>query len=198
MNTKQVLRRALIIVDMSVEQMAAVSYHAKTVSNNCRKLILRSSSFFDLKIDSRLWLTSPDESSLAKVWPETAKTMFVADSEGASLIPELREELENDNLVFCKKYNYSCFSKPSELLSLLQKENISEVYICGINTDYCVFATAMDAFQNNFETYVISDAVSSVRGRQAHEEGLRNLERHFGDNVLVTCDEILQRSSSSS
>jgi nicotinamidase/pyrazinamidase len=173
-------RRALVIVDMSVEQMKAVSYKAEEVVKNCVKLA-KHLSFFDVVIDCKLWLTNPEDSSLSWAWPETARTMFVAGSTGASLIPELREI----PMTFIPKNNYSCFCK-SRLLSKLQENNISHVYICGINTDFCVFATAMDSFQHQFKTFVIVDAVTSIRGKEAHQEGLRNLERHFSANVLIS------------
>eukprot|EP00531_Pseudo-nitzschia_arenysensis_P013523 CAMPEP_0116133042 /NCGR_PEP_ID=MMETSP0329-20121206/9889_1 /TAXON_ID=697910 /ORGANISM="Pseudo-nitzschia arenysensis, Strain B593" /LENGTH=185 /DNA_ID=CAMNT_0003627635 /DNA_START=349 /DNA_END=906 /DNA_ORIENTATION=+ len=174
--------RALIIVDMSVEQMSAVSYNAKQVVSNCRELALNKDGFFDLVVDSKLWLERPEESSLSWVYPETA-----AGSEGASLVPELRSI---PNLVFCKKNNYSCFAK-SDLLQVLRDAVIEEVYICGINTDYCVFATTMASFENQFRTFVISDAVSTIRGKEAHEEGLRNLERHFSSKVFLATKDIV-------
>jgi len=181
-------RRALIVVDMSVEQMSAVQYQAATVTRNCRRLVSAAKNVFDLCIDSKLWLTSPEKSSLSKVWPETAKSVFVAGSEGASLIPELRDL--PGWTTFVPKNNYSCFAN-SNLLSVLKDKNITEVYIAGINTDYCVFATALDAFQFHFDTFVVRDAVTSVRGKEAHQEGLRNLERHFSETILVTTDQVL-------
>ena len=194
---------ALIVVDMSVEQISAVSYKAKEVTDNCRKLLrgdtgnggqdVGTNRIFDLCIDSRLWLHSPDESTLSWVYPETGRTLFVADSKGASLIPELDNCIPG-NLQFCAKNNYSCFAN-SKLLEVLQQHAITDVCICGINTDYCVFATAMDAFQSRFRTRVVKDAVTSVRGKAAHEEGLRNLERHFGPQVLVTTEEVLAEAA---
>ena len=47
----------------------------------------------------------------------------------------------------------------------------TEVYICGINTDYCVLATALDAFNRGLKPVVVADAVTSVDGRAAHEVG---------------------------
>lgn len=182
-------RRALIIVDMSVEQMSAVTYNARQVIQNCKSLALNESKFFHLCIDCKLWLRSPEESSLSWVWPETATTMFVAGSEGASLIPELRDV---SNLKFIPKNNYSCFAN-SKLLQTLRDANISDVYICGINTDYCVFATAMGSFENNYRTFVITDAITSNGGRVAHNQGLRNLEKHFSARVFITTGEIVSQ-----
>jgi nicotinamidase-related amidase len=179
--------RALVIIDMSNEQVTAVKLNRKQVIQNCRKLALNENGFFGLCIDSRLWLSSPEESSLSWVWPESAKSLFVAGSEGASLIPELGGI---PHVRFIPKNNYSCFAK-SDLLHTLQEADVDQVYICGINTDYCVFATAMDSFQHQFQTFVIADAVTSVRGRDAHVEGLHNLERHFSENALILTTSII-------
>lgn len=184
-------RRALVIVDMSHEQVSAIKHNRKQVIQNCQRLALNENGFFDLCIDCRLWLSSPKESSLSWVWPETAISMFVAGSEGASLISELCDI--RPSIKFVPKNNYSCFAK-STLLSTLQEAKIDQVYICGINTDYCVFATAMDSFQHQFRTFVVADAVTSVRGRDAHVQGLHNLERHFSEKALVLTSNIISSS----
>lgn len=180
-------RAALIVVDMSVEQVQDVTYRVAEMVRDIQSLA--SSGLFDLMVDSRLFLDSPDESSLSRVWEGSGSTMFRAGSEGASLIPELRDV---PNLTFVRKYNYSCFAgERCQLPALLRANDINNLYVCGINTDYCVFATALDAFQRNFSVVVVSDAVSSVRGEKAHREGLRNLERHFGAKCLMTTEQVL-------
>jgi nicotinamidase-related amidase len=181
-------RAALVVVDMSVEQVRDVSHRAAELVRNIRSLAT-SSGVFDLVVDSRLFLEDPDESSLSKVWEGSGTTLFRAGSEGASLIPELRDI---PNLTFVRKYNYSCFAgERCQLPNVLHSNNITDLYVCGINTDYCVFATALDAFQRNFTVVVVSDAVSSVRGEDAHREGLRNLERHFGSKCLMTTEQVM-------
>mmetsp|Transcript_17146 Transcript_17146/g.27803 ORF Transcript_17146/g.27803 Transcript_17146/m.27803 type:complete len:192 (-) Transcript_17146:655-1230(-) len=188
-------RRALIVVDMSVEQVAGIDYQSKILVANCQTLCQDTTHFFDLIIDSRLWLRSPSESSLAWVEPGTAKTLFVADSEGASLIPDLRTF--SKNMQFVEKNNYSCFAN-SKLRSILQEAKMEEVYVCGINTDFCVFLTALDSFQFMFKTYVIEDAVSSVCGEAAHKDGLRNLTKHLGDQALVKTKDCVSSTSQKS
>lgn len=44
----------------------------------------------------------------------------------------------------------------------LNKRGIGTVYVCGLATDYCVKATALDAISLGFETFVISDACRGV------------------------------------
>mmetsp|Transcript_45529 Transcript_45529/g.110791 ORF Transcript_45529/g.110791 Transcript_45529/m.110791 type:complete len:202 (-) Transcript_45529:43-648(-) len=186
----QLRRRALVVVDMSVEQVANVHYNLKSLIENCRILCDNTPRVFDLVVDSRLWLRTKEESSLSWVYPETCTTMFVAGSEGASLVPDLRSY--NTTMRFVPKNNYSCFAN-SDLKPILDNAKIEEVYICGINTDYCVFATALDCFQyNKFKTYVVEDAVSSIGGQHDHNQGLQNLIKHFGKQVLVTTQEIMK------
>ena len=44
----------------------------------------------------------------------------------------------------------------------LNQRGIGTVYICGLATDYCVKATAIDALSLGFETFVLSDACRGV------------------------------------
>ena len=44
----------------------------------------------------------------------------------------------------------------------LNGRGVGTVYVCGLATDYCVQATALDALKLGFETFVISDACRGV------------------------------------
>ena len=180
------VRRALVVVDMSCEQMTPNIYAHATVLDHAVKLA-GASDIFHLRIDCRLWIADQQDSSLSWVNPHTGKTLFVPGSDGAALVPELCTA----QLQFVPKNNYSCFAN-SLLLHLLREADVTHVYVCGINTDYCVFATALDAFQHKFQTFVIEDAVTSCRGKSAHTEGLKNISRHLPDGCLVTTDEVLK------
>ena len=59
------------------------------------------------------------------------------------------------------------------LADWLRKEEITDVDVCGIATDYCVRATALDAAKAGFGVRVLSDlcaAVAPETGRSAIEE----------------------------
>jgi nicotinamidase/pyrazinamidase len=51
---------------------------------------------------------------------------------------------------------------PTELEGLLRERDIGRVAVCGLATDYCVKATALDAARLGFETGVLVDAVRAV------------------------------------
>jgi len=47
----------------------------------------------------------------------------------------------------------------------LRERGVSQVYVCGLATDYCVKFTALDAVQLGFKTYLIEDASRGVNLR---------------------------------
>jgi nicotinamidase/pyrazinamidase len=62
---------------------------------------------------------------------------------------------------------------PTELEGLLREHGIERVVVCGLATDHCVKATALDASRLGFETVVLAETVAAV-----------NLEPGHGDRAL--------------
>ena len=52
--------------------------------------------------------------------------------------------------------------KSTGLGDYLKANNVDEVYIVGLATDYCVKYTALDSLEEGFETYVIADGTRAV------------------------------------
>ena len=101
------------------------------------------------------------------IWP----VHCVADSWGAQLHPELIVE----GPIVRKGQNgedgYSGFTmrdpqtgeeRPTELEGQLRERGVKRVVVCGLATDYCVNATALDAKRLGFETIVLTSAVAAV------------------------------------
>jgi nicotinamidase/pyrazinamidase len=53
-------------------------------------------------------------------------------------------------------------TRPTELEVLLRGRGIARVVVCGLATDYCVNATALDSRRLGFRTEVLEDAVAAV------------------------------------
>jgi nicotinamidase/pyrazinamidase len=51
---------------------------------------------------------------------------------------------------------------PTELEALLRERRVERVVVCGLATDYCVKATALDAVGLGFETSVLAEAIRAV------------------------------------
>jgi nicotinamidase/pyrazinamidase len=64
--------------------------------------------------------------------------------------------------------------RPTELEGLLREHGVERVVVCGLATDYCVRATALDALRLGFEVEVIGDAIAAV-----------NLQRDDGDRAIA-------------
>jgi len=101
------------------------------------------------------------------IWPVHG----VADTWGAELHPDLVIEGEIIRKGSNGEDGYSGFTMrdpvsgamiPTPLESLLRERAISRVVICGLATDYCVNATALDARRLGFETKVLMNAVAAV------------------------------------
>ena len=73
------------------------------------------------------------------------------------------------------KEAYSGF-EGTNLAEILKRNGVRRVYVCGVATEYCVKATALDAVKNGFETYLLRDAVKGIKP-QDEERALREMER---------------------
>ena len=53
-------------------------------------------------------------------------------------------------------------TQPTELDGLLRERGIEQVVVCGLATDYCVNATALDAIGLGYQAFFLEDAVAAV------------------------------------
>jgi nicotinamidase/pyrazinamidase len=66
-----------------------------------------------------------------------------------------------------EKRRFSAFFK-TDLDQTLRTLDIDTVAVCGINTHFCVLATAFDAFCNDFFTIILED-LSAAYKKEIHE-----------------------------
>lgn len=88
----------------------------------------------------------------------------VEESAGAHFHGDLH--VPSDALVISKGTDknqeaYSAFAA-QELASWLRNRHVKRVFVCGLATDVCVRATALDALQEGFETWLVVDASRGV------------------------------------
>jgi nicotinamidase/pyrazinamidase len=101
------------------------------------------------------------------IWP----VHCVADTWGAELHPALVVDGERVRKGVNGEDGYSGFTMrdpttaettATELEGILHAHDVERVVICGLATDYCVKATAIDAARLGFETRLLADAVRAV------------------------------------
>ena len=91
-----------------------------------------------------------------------------------------------DYAIIVDKPVYTCVT--SAFLDLLRHCDVSEVHICGIDTDICVTKCAVDLFENGFRPVVLGFACASNGGRECHEAALKILVRYIGREQVRTSE----------
>jgi len=65
----------------------------------------------------------------------------------------------------------------ARMKKILDDNNILEVYVCGLATDYCVISTAEDLANENFFTYIVIDGCRHVFDSNFYDVIYRAAER---------------------
>lgn len=132
-----------------------------------------------------------DESFTTTLWPDHC----VAESRGARLISEIRQQYLNyriykgqDSRVEC----YSAFGPPfrnpmiasSDLDDFLKESGVTEVWVVGLAYDYCVKHTAIDAAEKGYHAVVVESATKAVDASEQNIEVVRKELREAGVTVV--------------
>lgn len=75
---------------------------------------------------------------------------------------------------------------PTELDATLVRDGATRIVVCGLATDYCVKATALDGARLGYETAVLVDAVRAVELQPG--DGDRALDELAGAGVILVGD----------
>ena len=138
---------------------------------------------------SKVTIRDPQDFSKSQeipIWP----VHCVQGTSGAEIISEIDVskidhviEKGRDKQVEMFSGFSTCFGTKSEAAShdlgtLLQKANISHVFIVGLAGDYCVRWTAIDANKEGFTVFIIDEATRSV---DSSREGWEATKREMDD-----------------
>lgn len=151
--------KCLIIVDVQKDFCPGGAL-AASGGNDIVPVINKLMSKFSLIVASKDW--HPAKTVHFEKWP----VHCVRGTAGAKFHKQL--DVEAINEVALKGTGnsddgYSAFEATNiDLAYWLRKNHVTEVYVCGIATEYCVMSTAMDAMRAGFKTYVITDAIAAV------------------------------------
>jgi len=121
------------------------------------------------------------------IWP----VHCLADSWGAELHPDLHADPdaprvrkgtngEDGYSGFTMRDPVTGETKPTELEGLLREKGVNQVVVCGLATDYCVNATALDAIRLGFETHYLEDGVAAVNLNAGDGERATDVMRNAG------------------
>lgn len=178
--------RALLIVDVQNDFCPGGSL-AVPEGDKVVPVINQMMALFPLVVASKDW--HPKDTVHFKKWPPHC----MQGTPGADFHPGLdASKIQKTFLkgTHNKDDGYSAFEATSDdLAAFLKKKGVTDLYVAGLATDYCVKATALDADKNGFETFVVEDAVAAVNVKPGDDEKALKAMRKAGI-TLIRSDEI--------
>lgn len=112
--------------------------------------------------------------------------MMPGDPEIA-FVPEV--EVARAGAEVVEKSTYSALLP--EVAASLHEQGTTNLVICGLDTESCVAATAVAAFDLGLTPWVVVDATASHAGSKVHAAGLLVIRRNIGARQLVTADAMI-------
>ncbi|WP_298647198.1 nicotinamidase [uncultured Proteiniphilum sp.] len=180
------MKKALLIVDVQNDFCPGGALGVKD-GDKVVPVINRIMDRFDLVISSQDW--HPADSVHFEKWP----VHCVAGTRGAELHPDLETgkiDLKLLKGTDNKDDGYSAFEATNaSLTDFLHENQIQHLYVCGLATDYCVKATALDAATQGFHTYVVTDAIAPVNAQPSDDKKALQ-EMYTKGCMLIESEEI--------
>ncbi len=93
-----------------------------------------------------------------------------------------QENEQQENVYWIDKRHYSAFSGTDLDISLRERQ-ITDVYLSGVCTDFCVLHTAVDAYTQGYKLHIFKHAVASF-DTDGHEWALSHFESALGAEIL--------------
>ena len=87
-----------------------------------------------------------------------------------------------DGILLAQKTRDSAFHN-TELDQLLKARGVEAFLLCGVSTESCVAATAVDAYAHDLRVGIVIDATASVRW-DLHVQTLRSLKEQYRQSTL--------------
>jgi len=180
------MRNALMVVDVQVDFVEggslAVNGGLATAAMIARH-VRHFKNEYDFVVASRDYHEdAPDHISDHPDFVNTWPPHCMAGTPGAAFVPTIQNLIREKFIqtVVTKGRHaaaYSAFDgldpRGHNLLDVLKEQRIDHIDVCGIATDYCVRATALDAKKNAFQVRVLVNLIAAVNeetGQKAIQE----------------------------
>lgn len=121
------------------------------------------------------------------LWPKHC----IRGTEGANFHPNLK--LPEQTIIVSKGMNpeqdsYSVFqaidSKGNTFIKILNSLEVTELYVGGLATDYCVKETVLDALRQNFDVKLLIDATRGVSGENSNR-AIKEMTRRGAQKITL-------------
>lgn len=168
-------KKALVVIDV---QPAFIKPHNEHIVPNIVQLLEKVP--YDLYIES---LFHAEEGSL---WDQLQQWTCPLNPETRTVTPIADALVSKAGLVRVLKNTRSVFKGQPDIVPILDAHKITELHLVGTETNDCVFATALDAFDQGFVPYVIEECCESAT-KGLHELALKLLgQQAMTNNSCLT------------
>ena len=169
---------ALLIIDMQVGSFLTPRFEAEKVIQNINQL----STLFRKTKKPVIFIQHDG----------TKENFLVRGRDEWNILPSLLRE--KDDYCIEKAANDSFYKTDLEIL--LQKLGITELYICGCATDFCVNATIHGALTRDYDMTVIKDGHTTADRPHATAVQLIDFHNWLWENLTPTLGHIKLKSTS--
>lgn len=91
--------------------------------------------------------------------------------------------IDTRNYRIFNKAKYSVINK--EFIEYVNENKITDIYLCGIDTECCILKNAFDLFEAGYNVYVLKDYCACTRGIERHNNAIKILERNIGEKYII-------------
>ena len=81
------------------------------------------------------------------------------------------------------KSTYTSYT--ADVANLLEKKDVKQVYIAGLNTETSILATALDLFDKGIKPVILSHLCNTTNGKRINEAALEILRIAVGDECIL-------------
>lgn len=162
--------RALLIIDMQQGFMNASTRHLATKIPQIAQMyrhVFASQLVFSSRapktqvVCHSSFIEGSPETKLSLIWPENVSKTFYLFA----------------------KHHYTCIG--SALSSLMMKNNIHHIDLCGVDSEACVLKTALDFYEMGFSFRVLESLCASSQGPAYHEAAMDLLRTVCGPQHML-------------
>lgn len=162
------MKSALVVIDV---QKFFLTNKTKDVVKKIQKYLKNN-----FKNYSAVYFTIFKNDNKSSLW-RISGWKDCTDSPDTDICDEIKEFANDKNLFY--KNILSAYKVP-EIQKGLRDQNISEVDLCGFDTDCCILATAYDLFDQGIKPVVLENLTWSTSKDKLYDPAIKIVKRNIG------------------
>jgi biuret amidohydrolase len=183
-------RTALLLVDLQKESGTSAISEMDTIVKNTRTLI-QACRDQGIPIIYTRHISRSDGIGLANNEPvnEHGEPIYYhSQTEAIEIIDDIKPHSDD---IIIDKYRYSGFYE-SSLDLILKGLGVKHLFIGGVLTDCCVFATVLDAYYRDYQVNLVSD-ICGTTSTGAHMASILMMGNWIYDLKIYETDQIVKK-----